>query len=372
MFRSSRVRLFALIPLTLLTLGGCAAGADPNLAASVNGVEITIAEVEERLEVIRQNPQAAEQLANDPDGQVLRQAENDVLNDLVAQALLEQGAADELDIAVTDADVEAQREAVVEQIGGQEAFDQVIEQQGLTEEQVTTELRRLALSEAIGARFAEDAEISDEEVEAFYEENEARYGPTATARHILVADEGAAQSALDRIAGGEDFAAVATELSTDTTSGAQGGDLGELRPGDTVPEFDEALFSSTVGEVVGPIQTQFGFHVLEVQSREEEGVPLADVEEEIRDELAATSTEAQLQEFVAEQSANAEVTVNPRFGEWNADTGTVDPEPPIGDAETPVPGASDGAAPAGSEGAGAVPGGAPEGAASEPAPVDSE
>jgi len=369
----SRIRLLALIPLTLLTLAGCAAGADPNLAASVNGVDITIAEVEERLEVIRQNPQAAEQLANDPDGQILRQAENQVLNDLITQTLLEQGAADELGIEVTDADVETQREAVVEQIGGQEAFDQVIEQQGLTEEQVTAELRRLALTEAISAQFAEQADVSDADVAAFYDENaEARFGPTATARHILVADEATAQSAIERIAGGEDFAAVATELSTDTASGAEGGDLGELRPGDTVPEFDEALFSSPVGEVVGPVQTQFGFHVIEVQSREEEGVPLEDVEEEIRTELAATGTQTQVDEFIAAQSANAEVTVNPRFGEWNAETGVVDAESPLGDAETPVPGA----APAGSE-EGAVPppvDGASEGAAgaTEPVPTASE
>jgi len=199
---SSSPNLLILWIVVLLTLGGCAAGADPNLAASVNGVDITIADLEERLDVIRQNPQAAEQLANDPDGELLRQAENDVLNDLISQALLEQGAAEELGIEITDADVEAQRETVVEEIGGQEAFDQVIEQQGLTEEQVDTELRRLALNEAIAAQFAEGAEISDEEVEAFYDENaESRYGPTATARHILVADEATALSAIDRSAG---------------------------------------------------------------------------------------------------------------------------------------------------------------------------
>ena len=370
----SRFRLLALS--LLLAVAGCAAGADPNLAASVNGVDITIAEVEERLEVIRQNPQAVEQLANDPDGQILRQAENDVLNDLIIQSLLQQSAADELGVEVTDADVEAQREAVVEQIGGQEAFDQVIEQQGLSEEQVDTELRRLALNEAISAQFAEDADISDEDVEAFYEENaETRFLPTATARHILVTDEATAQSAIDRIAGGEDFAAVATELSTDTGSGAQGGDLGELRPGDTVPEFDEALFNSPVGEVVGPIQTEFGFHVLEVLERDDEGPELADVEEEIRDELAATSTQTQVEEFISEQSANAEVTVNPRFGEWNAESGRVEAEPPLGDAsEGAAPAGSEGAAPAGSEGAVPPADGASEGAAGagEPAPAGSE
>ncbi len=90
----SRFRLLSLVLLLVLPLAGCApAAADPNVAAVVNGVEIPLSEVEERLETIRANPQAAQQLENDPDGAILRQAENEVLNRLIRAQLLEQGAA---------------------------------------------------------------------------------------------------------------------------------------------------------------------------------------------------------------------------------------------------------------------------------------
>jgi len=90
----------------------------------------------------------------------------------------------------------------------------------------------------------------------------------ATARHILVATEDACNELKTKIEEGEDFAAVAAEHST-CPSGAQGGDLGEFGPGQMVPEFDQVVFSAEVGALQGPVQTQFGFHLLEVTSRSE-------------------------------------------------------------------------------------------------------
>lgn len=90
----------------------------------------------------------------------------------------------------------------------------------------------------------------------------------ATARHILVATEDACNELKAKIEEGEDFAAVAAECST-CPSGAQGGDLGEFGPGQMVPEFDQVVFSAEVGALHGPVQTQFGFHLLEVTSRSE-------------------------------------------------------------------------------------------------------
>ena len=70
----------------------------------------------------------------------------------------------------------------------------------------------------------------------------------------------------DSIANGEDFGDVAKEHSS-CPSGAQGGDLGSFGPGMMVPEFDEVVFSANLGEVHGPVKTQFGFHLLEITSR---------------------------------------------------------------------------------------------------------
>ena len=90
----------------------------------------------------------------------------------------------------------------------------------------------------------------------------------ATARHILVASKEVCEDLKKQIEAGADFAAVAREHST-CPSGKQGGSLGEFGPGQMVKEFDQAVFSGEVGKVLGPIQTQFGYHLLEVTSRTE-------------------------------------------------------------------------------------------------------
>lgn len=89
---------------------------------------------------------------------------------------------------------------------------------------------------------------------------------TATARHILVETEELCQSLKDQIEAGADFAALAREHSQ-CPSGKQGGELGQFSQGQMVPEFDRVVFSEEVGKVHGPIQTQFGYHLVEITSR---------------------------------------------------------------------------------------------------------
>ncbi|HET7371582.1 MAG TPA: peptidylprolyl isomerase [Gammaproteobacteria bacterium] len=88
----------------------------------------------------------------------------------------------------------------------------------------------------------------------------------ASARHILVEDENVCRSLKTQIEGGTDFAEVARNHST-CPSSARGGELGEFGPGQMVPEFDKVVFSAPVGEVQGPVKTQFGYHLVEVTRR---------------------------------------------------------------------------------------------------------
>ncbi|MEM9530744.1 MAG: peptidylprolyl isomerase [Pseudomonadota bacterium] len=88
----------------------------------------------------------------------------------------------------------------------------------------------------------------------------------ASARHILVDSEAACENLKQEIEGGADFAEVARQHSS-CPSGQRGGDLGEFGPGQMVPEFDQVVFSAPVGELQGPVKTQFGYHLLEVTHR---------------------------------------------------------------------------------------------------------
>lgn len=89
---------------------------------------------------------------------------------------------------------------------------------------------------------------------------------TATARHILVETEQECQDLKTQIEGGADFAELAAAHSK-CPSGRNGGELGSFTPGQMVPEFDRVVFNETLGQVHGPVKTQFGYHLLEITSR---------------------------------------------------------------------------------------------------------
>jgi len=88
----------------------------------------------------------------------------------------------------------------------------------------------------------------------------------ARARHILVNTEEECLKLKNQIINGSDFAQIAREFSQ-CPSGQRGGDLGEFSPGQMVEEFDKVVFNESVGEVHGPVKTQFGYHLIEITSR---------------------------------------------------------------------------------------------------------
>ncbi len=91
---------------------------------------------------------------------------------------------------------------------------------------------------------------------------------TATARHILVETQDKCEDIKRQIEAGADFEELAREHSK-CPSGQRGGELGEFSPGQMVKAFDDVVFSADLGKVHGPVQTQFGFHLIEIIGRTE-------------------------------------------------------------------------------------------------------
>ena len=108
-------------------------------------------------------------------------------------------------------------------------------------------------------------EVSEEEIKAYYEAHKDLFKmpETASAHHILVATEEEATNILEEITKGLAFEEAAKKYST-CPSNSQGGALGEFTRGRMVPEFDKAVFAMTPGEIAGPIQTQFGYHLIQL------------------------------------------------------------------------------------------------------------
>ncbi len=143
--------------------------------------------------------------------------------------------------------------------------------------------------------------VTDADVAAEYSKNLATYkkGEEVTVRHILYKADGTpasdaaarakADSAVKRLKGGADFAALAKAESEDPGSKDSGGELGAVSRGRMVQEFEDAAFGATQGDIVGPVKSPFGFHVIQVTGRSAERVqPLFEVSSSIRGRLEET------------------------------------------------------------------------------------
>lgn len=136
---------------------------------------------------------------------------------------------------------------------------------------------------------------------------------TVCSRHILVATEAEADDVLAELADGTDFAELAQQRSTDPGSGAAGGDLGCQAQGTFVPEFEAALADAGEGEVVGPVETQFGFHVIQRLAGADPD-PGAVIEAGLP---TAFPGEGEFQAWFDDQLHFDDVDVDPRYGTWD-------------------------------------------------------
>ena len=127
--------------------------------------------------------------------------------------------------------------------------------------------------------------VTDEALQKAYDERFKDAAPQTeyNAAHILVATEEEAVKLKADLAGGADFAELAKANSTDTGSGANGGDLGWFGLGAMVKPFEDAVVAAKVGEVAGPVQSDFGFHLILVKETRVADKPTLD---QMRDELA--------------------------------------------------------------------------------------
>lgn len=219
-----------------------------SVVARVNGEAITLEDYQrelehsERQQINVQNVTAFQEM---------------VLDIMVEQTLINQQAAQN-NINVSDDEINAELQSNIALAGSPEAW-----QQWLTANYYTEDEFRATLRDALLTARVRDFVIGDISGNV----------PHVHARHILVADEALANELIARISNGEDFAALAAQYSLDETSKNNGGDLGWFAEDELLqPALAYSAFSSNLQEIIGPVQSELGYHILQVLEREDRPV----------------------------------------------------------------------------------------------------
>ncbi|HLR20559.1 MAG TPA: peptidylprolyl isomerase, partial [Tissierellaceae bacterium] len=215
--------------------------------------------------------------------EMVEQIGDQALESLIGEKIVDQELEKE-DKEVSEEDLDKEIEKMAEQYGGEEAFEQVLASQGQTleglEEGILFNLKVKALLE-------DEIEVSDEEIEEYFEENKDQLGEKeeVDASHILVEEEDEAKEIKEKLDDGEDFEKLAEKHSIDGSKD-EGGKLGFFGKGEMVPEFEEAAFDLKEGEISDVVETENGYHIIKVHEKKEaKKAKLEDHKEEIEDAI---------------------------------------------------------------------------------------
>jgi parvulin-like peptidyl-prolyl isomerase len=220
-------------------------------------------------------------------------------------------------------------------LGGADALDERLEKSGLDRQDLMTLARRLILFGQLQEQIGADA-VSDQDLRDAYEQQGGSF-TELHAKHILVESRAEAER-ISREATDENFAELAKKYSIDPGSAKQGGDLGTVPASQFDQTFVQAALALEPGEISEPVQTQFGWHVIQLVSTDVQ--PLS----EVRDQIAGPLEAEAFAKWLQQQSRDADISVNPRYGRYDAETGNIEPirstERPASSSPTPDASAS--------------------------------
>ena len=311
------------VPLACGTAAGLAQTI-PGVAARVNGVAISNLRLERHFEEVLTTQRRNISSMINP--RVYKKLKRDALDQLIEREVLWQAAQAD-GVVAADAEVQAALQQMEAKLGSRDAFVRKLERAGFDEKSYAETIRReLSGASYLVQKSSGTPSVNDDEVAAFYRQNQARFHKpeAARARHILITvatnatpqERAAARTKIDalraELQGGADFAELARRHSEDSTAQG-GGDLGDVERGRTVKPFEEALFALAPGQVSDVVPTRFGLHLIKLEARVPAVTqPLDEVQDGIRARLLAEKRTALAREVIAglRASARTEVLLN--------------------------------------------------------------
>lgn len=202
-----------------------------------------------------------------------KQLKASIVSYLVQNEVIKEKAA-EMDVKVTDKQLDERMKQIVEQVGGQKKLDQLLKEQSVTQVQLEEQLKAQMLQDAVQQKVYASIKLSDADLTKYFEDpantSQFNVAESVDARHVLVKTKAEAEkvrSLLEADDSDANWKKVAKEYSTDPGSKDNGGDLGNFPRGRMVEPFEDAAFSLDVGEISKPVKTQFGYHVIEVTKK---------------------------------------------------------------------------------------------------------
>jgi len=290
-----------------------------SVVAVVNDGVIMRSELDDRIAQVEQ--QAAAQGGNLPPRNQLAQQ---VLERMVMDEIQLQMAR-RANLSVDDTELNRQLRSIAESNNMTlDQFADAVEADGITLADVREDVRREMLMRQVQQRqISQHVTVSDRDVERFLSQQPSQQQGQAfieetRARHILVEltptrnenqARARAEEARQRLQQGADFASVAREYSDDRGSAMNGGDLGWVRPGQTVPAFEEAMTSLSPNQLSEPVRSQFGYHVIEVLERRRQDVTEESRREQVRQAIFQRRANEELQTWQREIREQAFVDI---------------------------------------------------------------
>ena len=233
--------------------------------------------------------------------------EYETLRTQVMQFLIQaewvQQEAEKQDVKVTDAQINKSLEDQKKQaFPNEKAYKEYLKSSGLTEEDVLFRVKLDQLQQKLTQKITEDSKkVTDQDIEEYYEKNKKRFAQPERRdlRVVLTKTEAKAQEAKQALEDGDSFKQVAKQYSIDEASKAQCGKLPAITKGQQEKAFDEAIFSADKGELVGPVKTQFGWYVFEVDKiTEASQQTLEQSKETVRNLLRSQGQQEALDEWI--------------------------------------------------------------------------
>ncbi len=217
-------------------------------------------------------------------------------------------------ITVPASQVTAEVDKLKSQIGGSTAFENMLKQQHMDDTRFNGLVGRLLLFQAVQNDLAATL-VTDAQVQQAYSQNQSQYTQIHVA-HILVKSKAQAEK-IKKQATTKNFAALAKKYSIDTQSASKGGDLGTAPASQFVSEFSNAVLAAKPGQIIGPVQSQFGWHVIWVKSIAVQ--PLDQVKTQIQQTLSTSA----FAKWLVDRINSSKITINPRYGKMDPVTGQV-------------------------------------------------